>query len=120
MWYVIQTRSGDEQEIKLYIESSIETEICKVILPLYEDVYRKGGTGHIAIKKLFPGYLFIETEDPKEGYKTIRKVPRFTRMLSMEENDMEKTFLTVGNEDEAFIKSLTDDGLMRVSYIRRS
>lgn len=120
MWYVIQTRSGEEQEIKLYIESSMEPRVCKVILPLYEDVYRKGGTGHIAIKKLFPGYLFIETEDPKEVYKTIRKVPRFTRMLSMEENDMEKTFLTVGTEDEAFIKSLTDDGLMRVSYIRRS
>ncbi len=120
MWYVIQTRSGDEQEIKQYIENSTEAGICKVILPLYEDVYRKGGTGHIVIKKLFPGYLFIDTEEPKEVYKTICKVPRFTRMLSIDEKDMEKTFLTVSIDDEEFINSLTDDGLMQVSYIRRS
>ena len=120
MWYVIQARSGEEQEIKLYIEKTAEPGLCRVILPLYEDVYRRGGIGHITVKKLFPGYLFIETEDPDGVYRQIRSVPRFTRMLAMDETESEKTFLTVDPEDEDFIRSLTEDGLMHVSYIRRS
>lgn len=120
MWYVVQARSGEEQEIKLYIEKTAEPGLCRVILPLYEDVYRRGGIGHIAVKKLFPGYLFIETEDPDVVYRHIRRIPHFTRMLAMDETEREKTFLTVGSEDEEFIRSLTEDGLMHVSYIRRA
>lgn len=119
MWYVIQTRSGEESGIKDYIESIAEPSLCRVILPLREDVWRKGGIGHISVKKLFPGYLFIETEDPEEVYQKLKKVTHFTRLLSMEEKDCSKTFLTVGQEDEEFIRSLTDDGMMGISYIRK-
>ena len=120
MWYVIQARSGEEEEIKNYIEHTVEPEVCRIILPLYEDVWRKGGIGHISIKKLFPGYLFVDTEDPDEVYRRIKSVPHFTRLLATEEKDKNKTFLAIDKEDEEFIKELTDEGLMHVSYIRRT
>ena len=94
--------------------------MCKVILPLREDVWRKDGIGHISIKRLFPGYLFIETDDPVQIYEELKKIPHFTRLLSMQENRTERIFLTVGKEDEEFIRTLTEDGLMRVSYVRRN
>ena len=120
MWYVIQVRSGEEQEIKEYIEHTFETDLCSVILPLVEDVWRKDGIGHISIKRLFPGYLFIETEQPEEVYRSLRKVPHFTRLLHMDEEGADKTFTAISREDEAFIESLTEDGLMRVSYVRKT
>ncbi|MBO5552339.1 MAG: hypothetical protein J5966_10320, partial [Lachnospiraceae bacterium] len=105
---------------KAYMENTIASGLCKVILPLREDVWRKDGIGHISIKKLFPGYLFIETEEPDRIYERLKSIPHFTRLLSMQEKETEKSFLTVGKEDEEFIKTLTEDGLMHVSYVRRN
>lgn len=119
MWYVIQTRAGEEQELKQLLEHMDGHENYNIILPLYEDVYRKDGHGHISVKKLFPGYLFLDASDPEIMYANARKTPHFTRVLSSRDESGVR-FQTVGDEDVAFIKSFTEDGVMRVSYVHRT
>ena len=119
MWYVIQTVSGTEQELKEQIESIAGEELCReCLVPLCENVWRKEGIGHISIQRLFPGYLFVDTDQPKELYRTLREIKRFTRLLAMPATDGERIFQAVEPEEEAFIRSLLEDGVMHVSYIR--
>ena len=119
MWYVIQTVSGTEEELKEQIESMADKEICRgCLVPLVENVWRKEGIGHISIQRLFPGYLFVDTEQPEEIYRMQKDIKRFTRLLSLPATDGMQIFRPVEAEEEAFIRSLLDEGVMRVSYIR--
>lgn len=121
MWYVIQTKSGEEKDLKLFLEHILPESIqASFFVPLYENVWRKGGTGHISIQLMFPGYVFAETDMPDELFGLLKKTPKFTRLLNMEETDGERTFLTVSKQDEEFLRSILDDNIMHVSYIRRS
>ncbi len=116
---MIQTMSGTEQELKELIEHGTDSNVCReCIIPLCENVWRKGGVGHISIQRLFPGYVFVDTDNPKGLYDEQRQIQRFTRMLSMPEEKGEKTFIPVEPEEEAFLRSILEDGVMRVSFIR--
>ena len=121
-WYVIQTKSGDEAELKLFMESILPAGLdAHFFIPLYENVWRSGGRGHISINRLFPGYVFAETNAPEELFAILKKVPRFTRLLNMEGEDHEKVFLSVSEADEAFLRSLMDENyVVRVSYIHKN
>ena len=82
MWYVIQTVTGEESRVKALLTAFVEKGICKdCFAPLYEEVRRSHGEYRIFFKRLFPGYLFVETEDPEAVYAALRKVPEFTRLL---------------------------------------
>lgn len=119
MWYVVQTQTGEEQNLKEILMKLVpDGLIGECIIPLYEDVWRKGGTGHISIKRLFPGYLLVRTDDPDAVFTTLKGIPRFTRLLGMDEKDGSKVFLLVSEEEMAFLDSIIDDGIMHVSHIK--
>ena len=119
MWYVIQSRSGDEEVIKSFIETLEDRDSYRrLFIPLYEEVRRSRGKNRILIKKMFPQYLFIDTDDPEGLFDKLKKIPKFKRILSMEEEDHERYFIPVGREDEEFLDSIIDDGIMHVSYIK--
>ncbi len=55
MWYVIQSRSGDEEVIKSFIETLEDRDSYRrLFIPLYEEVRRSRGKNRILIKKMFP------------------------------------------------------------------
>ena len=118
MWYVIQVKSGDEQDIKLLLDKIKEPDVySNSFVPLFEDVKRSGGKCTIAFRKLFPGYIFVESKNPQGIFDVLGQVPEFTKLLGSVENDGTKLFIPVGEDDEAFLNSLFSEGIMRVSYI---
>ena len=120
MLYVIQTRSGEEKNLKLFMESILPNDLqAEFFVPLYESVWRSGGKGHISIQILFPGYVFVRTDQPRELFYLLKKIPKFTRLLNMEGEAGERIFLTVSEQDEAFLGSLIEESVMHVSYIHR-
>ncbi len=124
MWYVIQTVNGQEQQVCTWINQRMDhTLFERCFIPLYEDVWRKEGVGHISIKKTFAGYVFIKTDRPDEVYEELRKIPKFAVLLSDQpdqSNQKEKTFIPVSAEEEQFLRSIYTDGIMRVSYIEKN
>lgn len=67
MWYVVQTTVGDENQIaeklnRVYSESAEKP--CFVLSK--ERTWRLGGIYQIGVEPLFPGYIFVETEDPEQ------------------------------------------------------
>ena len=122
MWYVIQVKSGDEQRLKLMIESRLESKYYReFIIPLYESVRRRKEKCLIMMKKLLPGYILIDTDDPMEVNKVLKKIPEFTVILGTRDNtETEKRFIPIGKDDEEFLKSILDNGIMHVSYVHLS
>ena len=120
MWYVIQTVNGEEQQVCTWINQRMDRALFRrCFIPLYEDVWRKEGIGNISIRKMFGGYLFIETDRPEDIYEELRKVPGLTILLS-EEDQTGKRFWPIHREEEEFLDNVLWDGLMRVSYIERN
>ncbi len=124
MWYVIQTVNGQEQQVCTWINQRMDHALFeRCFVPLYEDVWRKEGVGHISIKKTFAGYVFIQTDRPDEVYEELRKIPKLAIMLSDQpdqNNKSEKTFIPVSAEEEKFLSSIYTNGIMRVSYIEKN
>ena len=121
MWYVVQTKSGDEEKIVYALNSLLDEESNEqCFTPLFEDVRRTGNETKIIYKKLFPEYLFIETEKPDLVSEALRSVPNFSRVLGSRDNEGNRIFIPVDDKDKEFIQSLLIGGVMRVSYIRLS
>lgn len=121
MWYVVQTKSGDEEKIIAAIHRVMkEGSYGECFTPLFEDVRRTGNRTKIIFKRLFPEYLFVETELPELVSKALRSIPNFSRVLGSYDDEGNKIFIPVEKEDELFIKSLLSDGIMRVSFITLS
>lgn len=82
MWYVIQVFGGKEQTtldlLKRFVDEGVLQE---AFVPRREVMRRNGGVTTRVIEVLFPGYLFVVTETPRELCAQLKGVPAFTRML---------------------------------------
>lgn len=116
MWYVIQTTTGQEE---ILVEM-----IGKMIFPkLYEDCFyikrecaiKQKDSWEICQKALFPGYVFIDTDFPKELYYELKNVPKLTKLLKNEE----EVFLKVEEEEQRFLENIQSEGhLVRRSLVK--
>src|SRR3989304_7249445 len=66
-WYVIHTYSGYEGKVKRNLEHRIQTmdmqdKIFQVIVPTEEEIEVKDGQRKTVQKKVFPGYVLVETK----------------------------------------------------------
>ena len=121
MWYVIQTISGKEQEICTWINCRVDnTFYRRCFTPLYEDVWRKEGIGHISVKKMFPGYVFIDTDTPEMIQDALKEKLGLSIMLSAEDTHSGREFQAIRQEEEAFLDTVLTDGMMKVSYVKMS
>lgn len=113
MWYVIQTTTGGEETLVCLIKEMISEEFYKECFYIKRECARKEGDGwHIHLGTMFPGYLFVDTDKPKEMYMELKKVPKLTKLLKEEE----ETFLAVSEEEQLFLEEIQD----RRHVVRRS
>lgn len=118
MWYVIQVKSGEESEMKTLLDKlRVDGAYGECFVPLFEDVKRSGGKCRIGFRRLFPGYIFVESEDPDSIFRTLKGIPEFTRLLGTVETDGSRLFIPVGADDQEFMKTMFEDGIMHISYI---
>lgn len=121
MWYVIQTMGGKEHEVCMWINTYVDRSLFqRCFVPLYEDVWRKQGIGNISVKKMFGGYLFLETDQPAKMHEAMKEILTMTKLLYLPEKEEGRIFLPILREEEIFFDSVLSDGLMKVSYIHMS
>ena len=64
---------------------------------------------------MFPGYVFIDTDFPKELYYELKNVPKLTKLLKNEE----EVFLKVEEEEQTFLENIQSEGhLVRRSLVK--
>lgn len=85
-WYVVQTYSGLENVVKNNLERRIESmgmedQIFRVIIPEETEVEVKKGVKKEKVKKIFPGYVFIEMIVTDESWFVVRNTPNVTGFI---------------------------------------
>ena len=115
MWYVLQTMTGREEELVHYIEEIVPKELyTDCFVAYYERVWRKQQESVVHVERLFPGYVFIVSDMPKELYLCLKKVPAMSKMIA----DGNFDFLSIEEEEEAFFANmLKNQHIVRLSYV---
>ena len=112
MWYVIQTSTGKEEKIRQECEARISKEILShCVLPLYEEKIRYKGQWHIQKKKLFPGYLFLVSDNLDELYEQLKKINAMTKLLGAGDDIIPLT----QNEIDFLLRFAGDEELVKMS-----
>ena len=112
-WYVIQTLTGKEQQLKTMIDTAMPREIFRESrLFYYEEKRRYLGGWHIEKKMLFPGYVFILTGSVYEMRDYVRHLPQFARVLG---RDSEAVPLS-DDEADVLLKITGGSDVVRMSY----
>lgn len=82
MWYVVQVRTGTEEEIISQCKKLIDHKILKhCFVPYYELMKKYKGEWHLEEKILFPGYIFIVTDEIENLYLSLKKVIGLTKLI---------------------------------------
>lgn len=104
MWYVIQVMTGDEKNTvdmcKVIVQESNEHEF---FIPEADRKKRVKGKWHNIRKPMFPGYVFISTENIDELYEELKNVPKLTKVLGTDH-----TITPISQSEENLIKRLTN------------
>ena len=73
MWYVVQTRTGTEESIRIQCKKNVSAEVLeRCFIPYYEEQKRIRGEWTTQTKVLFPGYVFMITENVEALYDFVK------------------------------------------------
>lgn len=106
MWYVVWTVTGKEESARTEIGKMLPQEsYSRCFIPKRKES-RKRGTERIKVDRiLFPGYLFIETDDAETVFFYLKKLPQYAKLLRAGED-----FIPVAPEEEAWLRKLMKNG----------
>ena len=82
MWYVIQTKTGQEEPMRQRVEKMLPNdsyEDCKILYYVKKKKYL--GEWHEEKERLLPGYMFLVTEDPEPASEALGRMTEFMRLL---------------------------------------
>ena len=100
LWYVIQVRTGTEENIRIQCEKFIEhktvMEACFILIMREKKV---SGAMELQKKILFPGYIFIITRDALRLHEALKQVMGLTRILKIGE-----TMIALTQKEVAFME----------------
>ncbi|MGF0019741.1 antiterminator LoaP [Sporofaciens sp. SGI.106] len=102
MWYVVQVRTGTEENIRIQCQKRIpETILQRCFIPYYEEKKRMRGEWVTLKKVLFPGYVFMVTEELEELYLQLRCVEGLTRLIGTGDE-----IVPISSREEAFLRRM--------------
>ena len=86
-WFALHTLSGQENKVKIYIEKfkkqeELDDYIFEVLLPTETVAEVKGGKKKTIIRKLYPGYVFINMRLYDEERKVINRPWYFVKEVA--------------------------------------
>ncbi len=86
-WYIVQTYSGFESSVQEDLERRIESMgmqdlIFQVMIPEENYIEKKAdGSQKEKVRKMFPGYVFVEMIVTDESWFVVRNTPKVTGFL---------------------------------------
>ncbi len=126
-WYVIQALTGQEDRVKQAIDLTIRSKelqnrVFQVLVPTEEIVEIKGGKRIEKVKKMFPGYVFLEMVLDEEVWYLIRETPGVARFIGtkvkptpVSEKEMQRVLKQLGKEERLEITFEKGEGVRVIS-----
>lgn len=105
MWYVMQVLSGEEHRIIQQCKKQIDSECCRdIFVPRYVQKKRYDGQWHEKKKILFPGYVFIDTEDIEPFVRKLSQINGLTKLLRNADE-----IAPISDEEHRYLLDMMDD-----------
>ncbi len=104
MWYVIQVYTGKELEIAQQCRDRVMDKDEDVFVPLAERWTKIRGERTLITSRLFPGYVFIETEKIEDFHNRLNRIYAMTKVLRTGEE-----MTPIQPEEEEYLKRLGGD-----------
>ena len=102
MWYVIQVRTDMEEETRKQCEKIIDKEILeKSFIPMYEQERKYQGKWHRELRVLFPGYVFLVSDEKEKLFFELKRIMGLTKLLGTGE-----TIVPLTDEEVSFLLRL--------------
>ena len=103
-WYVIQVQPKSEHRLCSKIKDRVSKKLYSdCFVPQVEYLFKKDGNFEKRIKPLFPGYIFVITEDIRSFYDSLKFIHGFKKILTDGED-----FSPIKQEEADFIAGITD------------
>lgn len=100
MWYVLQVMSGREADLRELLFCCFDRELLQdCFYPTYEASFKRGGVRRVVQRRLFPGYLFLVTEDIQAVEQRLKGIPEMTRVLKVGQE-----VIPLRAEEQAFLE----------------
>jgi transcriptional antiterminator NusG len=111
-WFVVQTFTGQEDKAKSAIEQTIRDEdlqekVFQVLVPLEETIEIKGGKRIEKVRKMFPGYVFLEMILDEQTWYLIRQTNGVARFIGnkvsptpVSDKEMQRVLKQLGKEEQ--------------------
>lgn len=81
--YVIQVVGGKEQHVCDLVNKLLSKSIKECFIPRREVMRRAEGSWISIRETLFPGYLFVETDNIQHVMERLARIPALTRLLGV-------------------------------------
>ena len=124
MYYVVQVQTGKEEKtidaIKNQLKENLKDKADSIdVFSPYKETNKKYKDGYkTVVERCFPGYIFVETDDPKELFIQLYFTPEYTKLLGREGYSYVWTPL---DEDESrmidILYSRNNDRITKISDI---
>lgn len=126
-WYVIQTFTGHEDKVKQSIDLTVKSKglsekVSQILVPTEEIVEIKGGKRAVKVKKMFPGYVFLEMILDEETWYQIRQTSGVARFIGtkvqptpVSGKEMQRVLKQLGKEERLEINFEKGEGVRIIS-----
>lgn len=109
-WYVMHTKEGMERQATELMRRTVPSDLwshCRILKK--EKLFRREGKLLLSCEKMFPGYLFVETEQPEELLNYLKKSREYPQLVK----DEEENLFPINDQDLGFLKSVCGEKLDR-------
>lgn len=126
LWYAIQTYTGKEEKLAEMIRLLVPEEcIGECFVPYFEQLHCWHQQNQVRVLRLFPGYLFLSTDDIGSLFQYLKRVPAMSKVLTAGAfeftpmDDGEAQFLLQMMDANRIVRLtyVATDGRNRVSYL---
>ena len=116
MYYVIHVETGKEEKTIEAIKKQLgDKEGFNVFAPYRKTIRKYKGVEKEYIERCFPGYIFVETNNPKELFFDLYWTPGYTRLLGRE--GLTYNFLPLNDAESRVIDILYSANSDRITEI---
>lgn len=114
-WYVIQTYTGSEEKLTEMIRRIVPRQYYGECFVIYSEQLRhRQQENQIHILRLFPGYIFISSNEIEQLFRSLKGVPAMSRIMAADDF----AFTPLCDREAEFLLNIMDtDHVVRLSYV---
>lgn len=114
-WYLLKTWAGREEELVNVIQRMVPDTLCKECFVINQErIWIRQKRNILHMEPLFPGCVFLTSQQPEPILSRIERIPAITRWIA----DGNLSILRMMEEDGKFLEELSGkEHRVKLSYV---